>query len=96
MKLYLLRPKCGEGKRDQPEDSRWEPWFDKAFGFVVRAEDEKMARELATQESGDECGYSYTLYKRTGDAWTNPKHSTCIELMIDGEPGVIIRDFASA
>lgn len=39
MKLWLLRPVVGLDENDNP----WWPWYDKAFGFVVRAETE--ARE---------------------------------------------------
>ena len=47
MKLWLLRP-----REDLPYDKDpWEPWYDKAFGFVVRAETEERARAIG-QESG--------------------------------------------
>ena len=48
MKLWLLRPINIYG------DSPWNPWHDKAFGFVVRADTEQEARKLANEESGDE------------------------------------------
>jgi hypothetical protein len=44
MKLWLLRPKEGR--------SHWEPWYDKAFGFVVRANSETEARKLASGDAG--------------------------------------------
>jgi len=78
MKLWLLRPI--EGVED------WTPWYDKAFGHVVRAEDETEARELAAREQGNE----------GEDAWLNSKKSTCVELNTDGEAGHIIQDFAAA
>jgi hypothetical protein len=87
MKLYLLRPK--KGLPELPEDRKsnpWEPWYDKAFGFVVRAENETIARTLASKENGEE----------PADAWTNPELSTCVELTTDGGEGIIIIDFHSA
>jgi hypothetical protein len=87
MKLWLLRP--------VPEDSLWKPWYDKSFGFVVRAETESHARKIAEENAGDE-------NRQLGDAntercaWLNATHSTCVELTPDGEPGLIIVDFASA
>lgn len=79
MKLYLLRP------RDE-FDGPWETWYDKAFGFVVRAENEEIARKLASEECGDE----------KENAWTDATYSDCKELTFDGEAQVIIRDFARA
>lgn len=47
MNLYLLRP------RDE-HHGPWEPWFDKVFGFVVRADTEAEARAVADTHGGDE------------------------------------------
>lgn len=75
MKLWHLLP-IGVG-------GHWSPWYDKAFGFVVRAESETEARALAAKVAGDE-----------GEvAWTDKGSSTCIELTADGEAGVVIRDY---
>jgi pyocin large subunit-like protein len=83
MKLYLLRP-----VEDHPH---WEPWYDKAFGFVVRAPDEAAARALAQADGGDEGGYT-----NTKPAWTEADMATCVEPTADGPAGVIIRDFWAA
>ena len=81
MKLWLMKPVDGCIINDP-----WRPWYDCAFGFVVRAADERAARKIAAQECGAE-----------GDrAWLNEKRSSCIELLPEGEPGLILRDFASA
>lgn len=77
MRLYLLRPV-------EP----WQPWYDKCFGFVVRAESDDDARLLAS--SSDECG------DEESEVWKNPALTTCVEVLNDGERGVIIKDFASA
>ncbi len=80
MQLWLLRPVAANG---------WEPWYDKAFGFVIRAESADAARGFAEERSGDE--------SRNGvKAWLDPKLTTCVPLNDAGQPGVIIRDFAAA
>jgi len=94
MKLWILRP-----KETMPEGqgSPWEPWDDKAFGFVVRAETESDARKLANADGGDECGPVRNKYYRTGgDPWLNPEFSTCEELHPEGEAGVVMQHFRAA
>jgi hypothetical protein len=86
MKIWILLPREDLEKNDNP----WEPWYDKAFGFIIRAETEKEAREKADEDAGDE---------NRGDTrhpWLEKKYSSCEELSQDGESMVIIRDFASA
>lgn len=78
MKLFLLEARS---KRQE-----WQPWYDKAFAFVVRAGDEKAARVLASKKAGDE----------GAAAWLNVEASTCVELDKEGLAEVIIRDYASA
>ena len=92
MKLYLLKPVAdlpqpGPGKTSV-DGNPWSPWFDKAFGFVVRAETEQEARNLAHGAAGDE--------NRHGSPWLEPKFSTCAELIPEGEIGIVVRDFAAA
>jgi hypothetical protein len=82
MKIFLLNAKA--------KSRVWTPWYDKAFGFVVRADDEKQARELASKEAGDE----------GAKAWLNPQQSLC-EIVGDAvgngeEAQVLLRDFAAA
>lgn len=78
-KLYILKPK------ENLENSPWEPWYDKAFGFVVRAKDSNEARKIASENAGGE----------HSGAWGS-KYSTCKELSVKGKSELIIRDFASA
>jgi hypothetical protein len=75
MQLWLLQPV-----------EIWEPWYDKAFGFVVRAESEDEARRFASAKEGDE----------GKDVWLDPTLTTCEPLVAGGEPGIILRDFWSA
>jgi hypothetical protein len=92
MKLWLLRPIHIEN------DDPWEPWYNKAFGFVVRAETEDAARQFAHSEAGDENRGEFSMHKTsdTKTPWLDPKYSTCLELFADGDAGIVIRDFAAA
>lgn len=75
MKLWLLKP-----------IQDWEPRYDKAFGFVVRAGTEEVARAYASKDSGAE----------GSEVWLDPQKTSCVVLSEDGEPGTILRDFAAA
>ena len=85
MKLWILKPMQGLSDDVNP----WDPWYHKVFGFVVRAETEEDARQIAQSQSGDES-------KDKPTPWLNPKLSTCSEVTVEGESGVILKDFASA
>ena len=86
LKLWLLRP-----VEDLPDsDDPWEPWFDKVFGFVVRAETESEARVLAQAEAGAEKMDENCDDTRT--PWLEARYSTCDELTADGPAEVIIED----
>lgn len=75
MRLWILKP-----------IKDWEPWYDTALGFVVRAVDEATARQLASETAGDE-----------GSAvWLDPSKTDCEELEQSGEEGIILCDFAAA
>jgi hypothetical protein len=91
MKLYLLK-RTGKGPGGE---------YDVADGFIVRAEDEQTAREIAAAPIGPILGGETEFPIRAwGDegpeTWLNPKFSTCEEIIPDGEPGIIIRDFNAA
>jgi hypothetical protein len=94
MKLWLLCPVVELDKNDNP----WEPWYDKAFGFIVRAETEDEARELAHSSAGDENDGEFLSVKiaNTDQPWKDAKYSTCTELLPDGEAGVVMQDFHAA
>ena len=78
-RLYILKPR-------NPEVYPWDPWYDKAFGFVVCAHDAKEARLFASQQCGDE----------DSDCWLDPKLSSCKILNNKHKLGVVLRDYASA
>jgi hypothetical protein len=81
MKLWIL-----EGHAKLAGASPWSPWYDKAFGFVIRAESEERARLIAAENCGDE----------KEEAWLNPILSSCKELFLEGEEEMILRDYAAA
>ena len=85
MKLWILKQVPGLLEDVNP----WNSWYYKVFGFVVRAETEGDAREIAQLQSGDEP-------KDKPTPWLNPKLSTCSEIMVEGESGAILKDLASA
>jgi hypothetical protein len=76
MKLWILQPLV---ESEEP----WEIWYDKAFGFVVRADNENHARALASQEAGAEGGH----------AWLDEALSSCRPLESEGAAEVIMKDF---
>ena len=88
MKLWLLRP--------VDNDPAWVPWYDKAFGFVIRAETEREARLIADQKGGSERLNRSGDWRRSLEIWTNPARASCVELLAEGTEGLIIVDFASA
>lgn len=81
MKLWMLKPKS-------ETSIPWRPWHDKVFCHIVRADTEPQARQIAMDNAGDE-------KSRTPDVWLNPDYSTCEPLSIEGDPGLIVRDFRS-
>lgn len=84
MKLWLLRPV------QVLANNPWRPWwYDKSFGFVVRAKDEASAREIAHYEAGKE-----NLETDIADEpWKDANYSTCVELSAEGPAEMVMRDF---
>jgi len=84
MKLWLLRPVTGD-----EEVGPWDPWYDKKFGFVVRAESEEAARRLADENAGIEA-------REINDVthpWLDKKYSICELLKPEGKPSIVMEDF---
>ena len=86
LKLYILRPVYREDG-GIPKGGPWDPWYDKTFGAVIRADSEAEARQLLSSS----CRGS-----REGPAWLDPTLSTCELLTSDGAVGIIIEDFCRA
>ena len=87
MKLFILR-----------QVKEWEPWYDTAKGFIVRAETEQAARQLIYDYAKDRyCWEDDLVAGREGkEVWLNPELTTCTELDPDGKPELIMRDFHHA
>jgi len=79
VKLWILRPV-------NEEAAPWRPWFDRMFGFVIRAKSESAARTLAAEQAGDE----------GPEAWLSAESATCVELDADGKPEAIMQDYNAA
>ena len=88
MKLWLLRPVKNLAEGDNP----WKPWYDKVFGFVIRASSEEEARQLANDDAEAENEGIAT----TATPWLDKKYSSCIEVLAMGKSEIIIRDFHAA
>ncbi len=87
MKLFILRPREGLSLAVNP----WEPWYNKTFGFVIRAKNEEIARMTAALTATDDL-YADSKGKEGQQAWIQSKFSTCEELAVDGPEGIIIAD----
>ena len=83
MKLWILKPReVVYGT----ELDLWKPWYDKAFGYIVRAESEEEARKLGTLGSGIEAA----------EAWLDAKYPTCEELLPEGKSEIVLSDINHA
>lgn len=80
MNIYVLKPK---DRKDG--GGPWNPWYDKAFGFIVAASGPHQARILAASRCGDE----------GMDVWFDPKWTTC-KILKASKQGIILRDYAAA
>jgi hypothetical protein len=104
MKMFLLRPLERFFDAEEVKNvaaNPWEPWYDKAFGFVVCAKNEKSARNYASKNAGDEAlYYNDKNYNKviTLNPWLDSSYTSCVELNTDNMPeaGVVVRDYASA
>jgi len=101
MKLFLLRPsKEVYAAMNEDKDNPWEPWYDKTFGYVIRAKNEKVARIIAQHHGSDEVFWanmkdsnkSWDTTKHETIPWLDPTYSSCVELVPEGPVGIIIRD----
>lgn len=50
MIVWILSARDDLDENDNP----WKPWYDKNFGFIIRAKTEKEAREIADENAADE------------------------------------------
>ena len=87
--LWLLRPVNGLPQVRDARLNPWRPWYDKAFGFVVRAPDDATARKLADAGAGDE-------NRNDAHPWLDSQLSTCVPLTETGPTEVVLVDYRSA
>ena len=92
--LWLLRPRDFLPDDDNP----WNPWYDKCFGFVIRADSEEDARQIADVNSGSENDNTFLgrTVCNTSSPWMDPKYSSCTELSDIGPAKMIMRDYHAA
>jgi hypothetical protein len=98
MKLWLITARKDLDENNDP----WKPKYSKAFGFVVRAETEKDARNsLDIDNIGEEC-YSeydsdgvYTMEVCSFNPWLDSDFSDCKELFNEGISEIILRSFVN-
>lgn len=64
----------------------WDLSYDKACSFVVRASSGSHARQLASEQAGDE----------GAETWLDASKTLCQAIDPNGPPGVLCRDFVSA
>lgn len=76
MKLFLLKP-IDEGDKIF--------WYDCNHGFVIRAESEGEAREIASKNHADE----------GSEVWLNTERVSCEKITNEGEPGIVLCDFVA-
>lgn len=88
MKLWILRP-----VEELDDDNPWDPIYDKTFGFVIRAETEDQARSIAHSNGRDE--NANTVLDDPDSSvkkpWKDPEYSTCVELLVNGDVGVVLQ-----
>ena len=84
MRLWILRP-------INPDAGPWSPWYDRCFGFVIRADSESQARRETEGATGDE-----QVGLDGSNPWLDATLTTCVELTETGDAGIIISDFHSA
>lgn len=104
MKLWLLKVKYTDASNNQPLSEAWVPPWDKTFGFVIRAETEEEAREIAQANGGGETEdaskwalINGSFQKKPApeackDVWLKPEYTSCTELLSDGPAGVVLAD----
>lgn len=65
--------------------------YDEMQGFVIRAESGQRAREIANDNAGDE--NKSVLIQGSPNVWLNKYRTTCVELLPEGEEGVVLKDY---
>ena len=93
MKIWQLLPSADVKESNDPWSSR----YDCYYGFVIAAETEEQARQMAQAESYRTCACeTQTWIDQDGSdvaverqVWTDPRFTTCVELTAGNEPRII-------
>jgi len=80
MKIWLLQPV------EEYEDDIFT--YDCAYGFVIRAESEEQARQIANANGGNE---STDTDKKISHPWLDPEYSYCEILTAKGKAGIVLK-----
>lgn len=81
MKLWLLQFVDGFRRFDET-GKYYVAGYTHTQGFVIRAESEEIARQTAASSS------EHT----SGPWWMDAEATTCVELLQDGEAGIVLAD----
>jgi hypothetical protein len=90
MKLWVLKGNLKENKALTGIADPWYGMYDKAYGFVVRAETESKARMIAHKNGGGE-----NKHIKNVNPWLDRSLSSCKELTTEGDSEMIIQDYLS-
>lgn len=100
MKIFLLKPNKHLNRVNNP----WAYYYDMTHSFVIAAETEKEAREIAkdsTRYPGPFKNYTEEQIKRFHKYntdlypyyWTNNYYTTCIDLSLVEESGLLVNEY---
>lgn len=79
MKLYKIEARCDLPCNDNP----WIPWYDKTFGYIIRAVSEEAARTIAHEDDGEM-------------PWKDDRYSLCTEITPKGKAEILLEDHHAA
>ena len=93
MSIYLIKPREKYQDENNWNDNPWAPWYDKAHGYVVSADNEKEAREMVVDKA---CKRTDKYDDVQPEHWLNEEYTICEELNRETEKGILLSDFRRA
>ncbi len=95
MKLWILRP-IDENATSMFRGKPRKIWtWGCAHGFVVRAENERNAREFVATARDRDDEWQNTTGDEGPDVWRDVTLTSCVEVTSDGESEILMRDFVT-
>lgn len=67
--------------------------WDSFDSFVVKAQTERDAREIAQENGATECDIGTGYNIKRGPFWLESQYSSCKELKPTGKPGIVLGSF---